>query len=204
MRLKYLIIPLFFLLILDVSAQKSKVKKFKQLSSPEKCWVICHPFVAKKALKITEEARKVTKSVMQEKLLSGNGNSGQIDAFRHAFWMASLTHEIGWKRAKKLGKAHEKGNYKTYKKGELEDGVLPDKAASDMDFFNNGVGIKIGRMTDTFEFKYLVIEAVKEGRCKIIKKDEVGNFLNCDGSIIPEEHLKGKWENEKCLVNSDD
>lgn len=33
--------------------------------------------------------------------------------------------------------------------------------------------------------------------------DEKGIFLDCDGNIIPNEHLKGKWENNKCLVGSD-
>ncbi|MBL4594774.1 MAG: hypothetical protein JKX68_13315, partial [Flavobacteriales bacterium] len=87
MKLKFLIIILLLFIILDLSAQESKIKKFKELSPPEKCWVITHPFVAKKALKITEETRKVTETVMQEKLLKGTGNSGQIDAFRHTFWM---------------------------------------------------------------------------------------------------------------------
>lgn len=33
--------------------------------------------------------------------------------------------------------------------------------------------------------------------------DEKGNFLDCDGNIIPNEYLKGKWENDKYLVGSD-
>ena len=178
------------------------MKKFKELSCPEKWWVIGHPFVAKKALRISEEARKETAIIKQEKTLKGTGNGGQLDAFRHTFWMANLTRKIGWRKAKKLGEAHEKGNYKDYKRNKLEDGVIPDKASSDMDFFNNEVGIKIGKMTDTFDFKSFVIVAVKEGRCKIIKKDNKSNYLDCEGSIIPNDELKGKWENKKCLVNS--
>lgn len=193
---------LFFLPLFRVSAQESNMKKFKQLSYPEKCWVIWHPFVAKKALKITEETRKITEAIKREKSLKGTGNGGQIDAFRHTFWMASLSMEIGWRRSEKLGKAHEKGNYKDYKKRKLEDGEIPDKVSSEMDFYNNDVGIEIGKMTNKFELKEVVIEKVKEGKCKIIKKDETGNFLDCEGNIISQEQLKGKWENEKCLVNS--
>lgn len=190
-------------MFLSLVAQESKMKKFKQLSAPEKCWVLFHSFVAKKALIIAEEARKITAEIKKDKLLKGNGNGGQIDAFRHTYWMARLTQQIGWRRAKSLGKAHEKGNFKDYKKHRIEDGVVPDKVSSDMDLFNNDVGIKIGKMTDTFEFKYIVIDAVKEGRCKIIKIDKNGNFLDIEENIIPIELLKGKWENEKCLVKSD-
>ena len=196
----------FFILLFSFSSllfsQDSKWKKFKKLSPPEKCWVIRHPFVAKKALKITEEARFVTKSVKQEKLLKGLGNGDQVDAFRHAFWMANLTFEIGRRRAKSLGESHEKGNYKDYKKRKLEDGVIPDKISSDMDLFNNDVGIEIGKQESGFNFKKDVINAVKEGRCKIVKKDKKDNFLDCEGNVISLEELKGKWENNKCLVNS--
>ena len=37
----------------------------------------------------------------------------------------------------------------------------------------------------------------------IIKKDKNGNFLDCKGNIISAQELKGKWENNKCLVFSD-
>ena len=202
MRFKSLIFIFFLFVNKGLSAQDSKMKKFKQLSGPEKCWVLWHPFAAKKALKITEETRKITEEVKKEKLLKGNGNGGQVDAFRHTFWLANLTHGIGWRRARKLGKAHEKGNYIDYKKHQLEDGVVPDKRSSDMDYYNNDVGIKIGKIANETELKYIVIEAVKEGRCKIIKTDDSGNFLDVEGNVIARENLKGKWENEKCLVNS--
>jgi len=202
MRFKFLLILVFLFMFLGLVAQESKMKKFKHLSAPEKCWVILHPFVAKKALLITEEARKVTKDIKQEKLLKGNGNSGQIDAFRHTYWMALLTQQIGWRRAKSLGKAHEKGNYRDFKKHKKEDGVVPDKISSDMDFFNNNVGILIGKMTTDLDLKGVVVEAVKDGKCKIIKIDTNGFFLDVEGNIIPKEELKGKWENDKCLVNS--
>ena len=165
-------------------------------------YLIFHPFVAKKALQVSKEVRKVTNEIKEANLLKGNGNGGQVDAFRHTFWMASLTLEIGSNKAKSLGDAHEKGNHKDYKKRKLEDGVVPDKVSSDMDYFNNDVGINIGELTTEFDLKEVVVEAVKEGRCKIIKMDDEGNFLDIEGNIIPMEKLKGTWENEKCLVNS--
>jgi hypothetical protein len=204
MRFKAIIIVLIFSVSKTGFSQKSNWNKFMDLSGPEKCWVMLHPFVAKKALIVTEEVRIVTKEVMQEKLLKGNGNGGQVDAFRHVFWMANLTLNIGSNKAKSLGEAHEKGNYKDYKKGKLEDGVIPDKISSEMDHFNNDVGINIGEMTTDFDLKGNVVEAVKNGKCKIIKTDEFGGFLNAAGKVIPVQQLKGKWENEKCLVNSNE
>jgi len=34
--------------------------------------------------------------------------------------------------------------------------------------------------------------------------DKEGSFIDCEGNIIPAESLKGKWENEKCLVSSNE
>jgi hypothetical protein len=49
-----------------------------------------------------------------------------------------------------------------------------------------------------------VIAFVLSGKCKIIKKDDDGNYLDCDGHVLSNEKLNGKWENEKCLVWSND
>ena len=152
-------------MILTSWGQKTTFQKFRVLSCPEKWWVVTHPFVAKKAHKITLEVRKTVEGLKNDTILKGIGNGLQIDAFRHAYWMALLTREIGWRRSNKLGKAHEKGNYKTYKKGEVEDGVLPDKISSEMDLHNNGVGIDIGKKINVENLKNEVIQAVKLGRC---------------------------------------
>ncbi len=200
MRAKLVLFYCFFVVFFSVYAQESNLNKFRQLSGPEKCWVVFHPFVAKKALKVSVNTREITKKVQQKKVLKGNGNGGQIDAFRHTFWMASLTQEIGARRARSLGIKHEKGNYKDYKKRRLEDGVVPDEISSEMDLFNNEIGIKIGANENGLDIQNQIVEAVLRGACKIIKKDAYENFLDCDGIIIPKENLKGKWENKKCLV----
>ena len=59
--------------------------------------------------------------------------------------MARLTQGIGRRAAYSLGKAHEKGNYQTFKNRQLEDGILPDKPSSEMDLYNNQIGISIGK-----------------------------------------------------------
>lgn len=199
MSVKVAIFSFFLVVFFNASAQDSNFKKFRALSGPEKCWVIFHPFVAKKALKISEKTRIITKEIQQKKLLKGNGNGGQVDAFRHTFWMASLTQEIGKRRARSLGKKHEKGNYKDFKKRRLEDGEIPDKISSEMDLFNNEVGIKIGVKSNPLELQNVIVDVVLKGSCKVIKKDESGNFLDCDSNILSPESLKGEWDNNKCL-----
>lgn len=199
---RFLIIGLFFVQNSTVFGQEKALKRFNKLSCSEKWWVIGHPFVAKKALKISLETRQKTDSVKQNKLLNGVGNGDPIDAFRHTYWMAKLTLVIGERKSRKLGKAHEKGNYRDFKKGKKEDGTLPDKISSEMDLFNNEVGLKIGKEKPEHIIKK-VIEEVKKGNCKIIKKDAQGNFLDCEGNVIPKQKLVGKWENEKCLVDSE-
>lgn len=202
MKIKVFIFLFCWLTTLVLIGQESNFKKFKRLSNPEKYWVISHPFVAKKALKITEFSRNETATIIKQKLLKGNGNSGQVDAFRHAFWMANLTVEIGWRKAKRLGFAHEKGNYKDFKKRRKEDGVVPDEISSVMDLFNNDIGIEIGKTYKRENLKAVVIQHILDGKCKIIKKDSDNNYLDCEGNYISTESLKGKWENEKCLINS--
>lgn len=182
--------------------QNTTLGQFKKLSCPEKRWVIFHPFVAKKALKVSLEAREITDEIKQQKLLVGTGNGDQIDAFRHTYWMARLAQEIHWRKANRLGKAHEKGNYQQFKKGKLEDDVLPDKISSEMDLFNNEVGLNLGRLNKEKELKNEVLKLVNEGKCKIIKTDADGNFLDEKNNLIPLEELKGKWETRKVLVDS--
>lgn len=182
--------------------QNSSVGQFKKLSCVEKRWVFFHPFVAKKALKVSLEARRITAELKQQNILKGVGNGDQLDAFRHTYWMARLAQEIHWRKAKRLGKAHEKGNYRQFKKGKLEDDVLPDKISAEMDLFNNEVGLNLGKKNRGQELEKEVIKLVKEGKCKIIKTDASGNFLDENNQILPIEELKGKWENSKVLVGS--
>ena len=195
---------LFLIISLNSFAQ-SNVKSFFELSSPERWWVVFHPFKAKNAFIVSKDAIHITDSIAKTKILGNDKNGGQIDAFKHSFWMARLTQKIKYRPAIKLGEAHEKGNYKTFKKNQLEDGYVPDKISSEMDLHNNKIGAQIA--IDSNELKReeiinVIIEEIQKGEMKILKKDSLGNFLTCEGIIIPIDSLKGKWENKKCLVSS--
>ena len=200
---KYII--LFLVMSTISTSAQSGFKSFFKLSGPKKTWVLFHPFKATKSLKISQEANKVADSIQKTDLLDGDGAGGQVDAFRHAYWMARLHQEIGKSAARSLGKAHEKENYQTFKKNKLEDGVVPDEISSTMDLHNNDEGLKLIKRRSKISQKgliYKVINAINEGKMKIIKKDKKGNFLTCDGKIISKKELKGKWKNNKCLIVS--
>jgi len=204
--LAIIVVFLFHPLALISQPKTTTCQQFKKLSRPEKCWVIKHIFVAKKAWKITQYVRLQTDSIQKTNILDGDANGGKVDAFRHAFWMASLSQKIRWRKAYRLGKAHEKGNYIDYKKHRLEDGTFPDKVSSDMDLWNNNIGLQIGKTNkgiSSDSLKNIVIEYIQNGKMKIIKKNIQGQFINFEGNIIENDSLKGKWENQKVLVNSD-
>ncbi len=199
------ILCLIFFLISSFNLQAQN-KYFWKLSCAEKVWVITHCFVAKKAWGITQEVKKISALVKNDRLFDGDENGGQIDAFRHAFWMASLTQQICWRKAKKLGKAHEKGNKRDFKKHRLEQGTLPDAISCEMDLKNNNVGLTIGKENKEASQEKLVNtikQAILQGELWKIKKDENGNYLDCNGNILKKEDYQGTWYNNKCLIRSD-
>lgn len=190
---------------ISLSAQESNFQKFKKLSSSEKLWVITHPFVAKKALKVSQETLKLINIIKQDPLLDCDISGGQVDAFRHCYWMARLTQEMRWRKAYKLGKAHEQGNKRDYKKHRLEEGNLPDAKTCEMDLLNNKIGINIGKANQTTsqeDLTLLIKQHIIDGKLWKIKKDSQGRFLYCDGNILQKKDYQGIWENSKCLVAS--
>lgn len=186
------------------SAAQSSFKQFQMLSRPEKCWVISHPFVAMKAIKTTKAVLLTVDSIKKTNIIGIDMNGGKVDAFKHAYWMLSLTDKIGKGRSLKLGKAHEKGNYLEFKKKKLEDKILPDSVSSEMDLRNNRVGAESLKMLKTSnDMLKVILEALNEGRLFIIKKDKQGNYLYCDGTFIDTNVWAGKWNIPKCLIPSD-
>ncbi len=196
---------IIFLFLSFYAHSQSDLKSFFALSGPKKSWVLLHTLKAKKAYEISVEVTRIADSISKTNLLDGDASGGQVDAFRHAYWMARLRQEIGKSAAKSLGKAHEKENYLMFKNNEKEDGIFPDEISSKMDLYNNNQGLLlISKNSDISKsgLIYRIINAIHEGKMKIIKKDANGNFLTCDGKLISEDSLKGKWKNNKCLVSS--
>ena len=204
--LTFIVFFFFFLQTEKGSGQNKPRCHYKELSSPEKHWVIFHPFVAKKAYRLSVQARAASKELLKDPLFDGDENGGQIDAFRHGYWMALLSQNICWRKARSLGKAHEKGNYQAFKKGQKEEGLLPDSASGAMDAYNNGVGLAIGKSKKNIsadELKSAVRDSVLAGKMKIIRKNAAGQSLDCEGNILDHVHGIHQWNIPKCLVGSD-
>lgn len=203
MRILFL---LLFLFSADGILAQSLSAQFFKLSCAEKTWVITHLFKAKKAFKITKEAREETNIILQENLLDSFPHGGRLDAFRHTYWMARLTQCIGSRAARSLGKAHEKGNYRSFRKGRTEDGALQDQTAVEMDLFNNDQGIQIGKNNpqSTFDsLKTIIISAIQNGQLKILKRSESGLLINCEGvTINTANRSKKDWKLPYCLIPS--
>jgi hypothetical protein len=199
------LVALFICVIPNIVFSQKTLHQFFKLSCPEKRWVITHPFIAHGTYKISIEALEITKNKVQDNLLDGDINGGQLDAFRHAYWMARISQKYGWRRAFTLGKTHEKGNYLDFKKNRLEEGTLPDEPSSQMDFLNNDVGIQLGKenpVATSDELSKKIEELILAGKLFVIKKNKTGQFLNCQGEIISIEEIKGKWNNSKCIISS--
>ena len=195
---------IFVFIVLGSCSPKLK-QSFSKLSKPERTWVVFHAFKAKRAYQISLEAERVKDSLKVANVIGTDNNGGKLDAFKHSYWMARLTQGIGKHSAYSLGKAHEKGNYQTYKKRKLEDGLLPDKPSTDMDLFNNHVGIRIGMQKNIRSKNKLiqtVLDSVNEGKMRVLLKDSLSNFLDCQQKRIPLDSLKHKWNTKKCLIPS--
>ena len=199
---------LLFIALVLLSTQffaQSNWKKFWKESGPIKKWVVLHPFKANKALKISLEANRVSDSIAKTPLLDNDLAGGQVDAFRHAYWMARLHQEIGKCAALSLGKAHERANYRAFKKAQFENNISPDKPSKEMDLFNNKAGVSLtkkGVFRSKEGLMYKIANAILKGDLKIIKKDASGNYLTCDNEKIPPEELLHIWDNKKCVVSS--
>lgn len=199
-------LPLFLLLFLSLAGFAQQGKGFRSLSGPEKRWVLTHICVAKKAQRASALALHLADSIRQTGTLDGDLSGGTLDAFRHSIWMALLCQQMNWHKAKRLGMAHEKGNYRQFLKRELEDAYIPDKASGDMDLHNNEMGLRIGRENKRNRKERvveLILWMIADGQMKIISKDRFGKSLDVKGDLIPDDEWMGKWDNRRCLIPSD-
>ncbi len=188
-----------------ISFPQPPASGFKKLSRPEKCWVVLHPFVAKKAYNISREARSISKEMEQDTILDHDADGGQVDAFRHSYWMARLAQEMCWRKASSLGKAHERGNFLDFKKQRGGEEIFSDSIAGEMDLFNNNKGIECGRINKTLAkegLQKLIRTKILDGEMKIILKDEQNNSIDCKGNVIDLKKYYGMWNVPRCLANS--
>lgn len=183
-------------------------KPWQKISRPEKLWSVAHPFKAKKVYRCGLRAKHVTDSLRRAGVMT-DADGGQLDAFRHAYWMAlMITEGLPERSVRTVGEKHEKGNYLGFRKGELEDSSRADSMATVMDLRNNEKGIETGKQFITgnksLSLIQLLINRIWNGELFILKKDVTGRYLDCENKPITVSAYAGKWFIPKCLVKSNE
>jgi len=179
--------------------------KGQKASVPEFCWAVWHPFAALKVKKIKKKADVIYNRPEIKARFDSHSSGGKLDAFRHVFYMAAFAQQIEIKKLRKLGKAHEKGNYRQFLKHKTENGEVPDSLSSIMDLANNELGFTIGveNKTKTLdELRPIVIKEIVSGKALILKRNKEGRFVDCNNYVIDPSRYTGKWFVPKCLVAS--
>ena len=175
----------------------------------EKKWVMRHPISALKIRKIKERCDPIYFNIKKNPFLEAMGldkfeNGGKLDAFRHVFYSAAFASRVKKEKVIKLGIAHEKDNRLDFLVNKKEDSELADSISCEMDLLNNKVGVELARTFKRKETLQLISEMctdhIKNGNGYFIKRDEKGNYLQCDGTLISLDDYKGKWYIPKCLI----
>lgn len=186
----------------------SACSNFSKLSRYEKRWAFAHPVAALKARQLSGEILKTYNEVKASPLAPDNyENGGKLDAFRHVFAMAVLSSRIHAKKIKRLGEAHEKGNYRDFRKSRAEEGELPDSIGTVMDLRNNDLGISIGKRIrgkklSMTEIKHEVLNEIRLGNAFYVRRSTSDAYVDCLNKPIDMEKWKGKWAIPKCLIST--
>lgn len=178
-----------------------------KLSRYEKRWALWHPLAALKIKKQLPQALKLYEEVKAAHLLDQYESGGKLDAFRHTFTMAYLAQSIPVKKLRKLGVAHEKGNYLDFKHQRLENAERPDSLLCDMDLKNNETGFFIAKAQQPMSgdsLKQYVVDLILKGGAWYLKRDREGRYVDCSGHVIDSDLYKGKWFVPKCLVKTNE
>lgn len=173
-----------------------------QTSLPEWKWAIFHPLAAIQTKKVIKQCQSYLKKSPVK--LDSVQVGGKTDAFRHLFYMAAISQKIGIKKARKLGIAHEKGNYRAWKKGKYEDGYCADSLSCVMDLRNNDTAFKLVKLYSTMDLiglSNLMQKTIQNGQCWILKVDTLGRRTDCYGLLIPKPN-HSQWNIGGCLIRS--
>jgi hypothetical protein len=170
-------------------------------------WAVLHPVAA---LKIKKQLPKAlaTYNIMKKSGLPDTYNSGgKLDAFRHVYTMAFLARSIKPRKLRKLGKAHEKGNKRQFKKGKQEEGERLDSLACEMDLRNNELGFAIGLANQAASdslLKELVLQAIGDGKAWYLKRNARSEYVDCAGKPLDPALYRESWYVPKCLVRTNE
>ncbi len=175
------------------------------LSRYEKRWAMFHPVAAWRVKKKLPLAFSIYHQVKTDGKLDLFESGGKLDAFRHVFTMAYLSQSIPVRKLRKLGIAHEKGNYLDFKHRQTEHTELPDSLGCDMDLRNNEVGFATGKASGTSSAEELseqVVQLIRQGGAWYLKRNSQGHYTDCEGRELDLTAYTGQWYIPKCLVKT--
>jgi hypothetical protein len=109
------------------STSPSKYDRWKALTDKEREFILANPFSVGT---IQDDVNKALAEAQRR--YPGTVHNGEGDAFRHCYWSALLTRDVGAANAKAFTDAHE----------DKAGNPAGEKA---MDLHNNGVGIDVGK-----------------------------------------------------------
>ena len=196
-----------FLIIFTVSlftpiflSSQNFEKIYESMKTKDKIWCLNNLSSVLIAKEISEEVMFTMDSLNQISYLGGNSEGGVFDAFRHIYWMYSLSNEIGPKKAKRIGEIYE--NYGEYMfNNSYMSGY--DSVGRVMDLFNNDIGISLSKEKIPYSLIFNEIDNIlRDGRAKVVKKNDLGESLDIDGNVIQDTIWKQTWQNNRILINS--
>lgn len=194
------IIVIFLFILCGLARSQSPKPSFYEVR-----WAFFHPMAAIKVKRITAVCNKMAEPKMIQHELDSFWNGGKADAFRHVYYMAAYRQKISENKLRRLGRAHEKHNYRQFLRKSTEYGEKPDSLSSIMDLKNNELGFEIGcrhKTADAVALRKLVFDRIKDGDAAIMKRNENGKYLDCEGHEIDLERYNNTWGLPKCLVPS--
>lgn len=127
--------------------------QYKRLTPAEQNFIRKNPQHALKIKNAMEVAIEET-----TRRFGCNGRNDRSDAFRHCYWSALLSRDIGYAKACEFTNAHES---------------YPGNAANEkaMDLHNNSVGLKLGKLGGTdIRLSERCMAALLSGKLIIITK----------------------------------
>lgn len=197
---------ILFLFALNNSLySQNKKMLFKSLSTKDKIWCLKNFSTIKKSLDISNSVLITMDSLSKKDkdFYNKNIEAGKYDAFRHVLWMYKLSENIGIEKARRVGEIYENYNEYIFK---VNPSSGYDLASKNMDLYNNEVGIylflKEGQKKNEEKLFLIIKEIIKKGYVKIVFKDKEYRNLDKNNLIIEENQWKGKWENQRYLINS--
>lgn len=194
---------LLFTGLLVMCAFKNHLSAQHHVGRYEYMWAVFHPIAAFKVKAQLPKAMEIYKEVKKQGVLDNYESGGKLDAFRHTYVMAFLARKIKPKKLLKLGIAHEKDNKIQFLKQKLEQGERPDSLACEMDLRNNQLGIKLGLECSTCSddsLKQYILKHIYQGNAWYLKRNNLGQYVDCNSNVIDNEVFKKAWALPKCLI----